>query len=150
MSQRMRGQEATLRIAVDGVIQEGSMFKVTDFTVTPRQDIVEDDYVGEDETDLDFQHHGYDLGWTVHVLDATTLDLLTNIVERELAHQKHPEIVITVIYAFREGAAVGGGRIVVYHTNMVLKQGDEGFGGRKERIAVKFEAKCKKRDVLEA
>lgn len=148
MSQRMRGQEATIRIAVDGVIQSGSMFKVKDFTFTPRQDLTETPYVGEDEDDLDFQHHGFDLAWSVDMLDATTITLLSNLINRELNHQKHPEITVTVIYAFREGAAVGGGRVVVYHTNMVLKQGDESMSGRKEYIGVKYEAKCKKRDVL--
>lgn len=149
MSQRLRGQEATLRIAVDGQTQAGTMFKVKDFNVTPRQDIQETDYTGEDETDLDFQHHGFDLSWSVDMLDDTTIKLLSKLIDRELAHQKHPEITATVIYAFREGAAVGGGKVVVYHTNFILKQGEEGFSGRKEYVHVKFEAKCKKRDVLE-
>lgn len=148
MSQRMRGQEATLRVAVDGVVQAGSMFKVKDFTFTPRQDLTETSYVGEDEDDLDFQHHGFDLSWTVDLLDATTIDLLTTLVQREQNHQRHPEITITVIYAFREGAAAGGGRVVVYHGNLVLKQGDESASGRKDYIGVKYEAKCKKRSVL--
>jgi hypothetical protein len=146
----MRGQEATVRVAVDGVIQAGSMFKVRDFTVTPRQDLVETSYVGEDEDDLDFQHHGFDLTWTVDMLDATTISLLSTLVDRELNHERHPDITVTVIYTFREGAAVGGGRVVVYHTNLVLKQGDESIGGRKDYIGVKYEAKCKKRDVLVA
>jgi hypothetical protein len=150
MTQRIRGQEATIRVAVDGVIQRGSMFKVKDFTVTPRQDLTETPYLGEDEDDLDFQHHGYDMSWTVDMLDATTIALLSNIVARETAHLQHPIITITVMYTFREGAAVGGGRTVVYHDNLVLKQGDEGFGGRKEFVSVKYEAKCKKRDVLVA
>lgn len=150
MSQRMRGQEATIRVAVDGVIQAGSMFKVKDFTHTPRQEINETDYTGEDETDLDFQHHGHDLAWTVDMLDATTIALLETLTTREKNKQKHPEITVTVIYTFREGAAVGGGRVVVYHSNLVLKQGDESISGRKDYIGVKYEAKCKKRDVLSA
>jgi hypothetical protein len=150
MSQRFRGQEATIRIAVDGIVQAGSMFKVKDFTVTPRQDLTETPYIGEDEDDLDFQHHGFDLAWSVDMLDATTISLLSTVVDREVKHRKHPEITVTVIYAFREGAAAGGGRVVLYHTNLVLKQGDEGFSGRKEYVSVKYEAKCKKRDVLVA
>ncbi len=150
MSQRIRGQEATLRVAVDGVVQPGSMFKVKDFSFTPRQDISETDFCGEDETDLDFQHHGYDVSWSVELLDATTIDLLTKIVDREKNHQKHPTITLTVIYTFREGAAAGGGRVVVYHNNFVLKQGAEGAGSRKDYVGVKYEAKCKTRDVLTA
>lgn len=149
MSQRIRGQEATLRIAVDGVVQAGSMFKVKDFDFTPRQDIAETDFCGEDETDLDFQHHGFDLSWSVEMQDSVTLDLLTKIVQREIDHLAHPKITVTVIYTFREGAAAGGGRVVSYHTDMKLKQGAEGAGGRKDYVGVKYEAKCKKRDVLQ-
>jgi hypothetical protein len=148
MSQRIRGSEVTLRIAVDGVIQNGSLFKVKDFTVTPRQDIVETDYIGENETDLDFQHHGFDLSWSVDMLDAITINLLSTLIEREQRHLRHPIVTIAVIYAFREDAIAGGGRVVVYH-DVVMKQGDEGFGGRKEYVSVKYEAKCKKREVLD-
>ena len=150
MTQRMRGQEATIRVAVDGVVQGGSMLKVKNFTPTPRQDIVETDYPGEDETDLDFQHHGWDLSWEVDMLDATTISLLETIIAREKAHQAHPVITVTVIYKFREDALAGGGRIVTYHDNFVLKQGDEGPINRKDYIAIKYEAKCKKRSVLVA
>lgn len=150
MSQRMRGQEATIRIAVDGQLQQGSMVKVKDFTVTPKQDIKEEDYLGETESDLDLQHHGFGGSFSVDMFDDTTIKLLSTIVDRERQHLKQPEITLTVIYAFREGAAVGGGKVVVYHTNLILKQGDEGFAGRKERITVKFEWACKRRDVLQA
>jgi len=148
MSQRIRGQEATLRLSVDGQVINGSMFKVKDFDFTPRQDIVETEFCGEDETDLDFQHHGFDVSFSVDVLDAATIDLLTKIVNRELSHLAHPTIVLTVMYTFREGALAGGGRVVSYHTNFILKQGAEGAGGRKEYVSVKYEGKCKKRDVL--
>ena len=62
MSQKMRGEEAVIKISVDGIQQSGTMIKVTDFTATPRTDINEDDYLGEAETDLDIQHHGWDGG----------------------------------------------------------------------------------------
>lgn len=148
MSQRLRGQEATIRVAVDGVIQRGSMFKVKDFTHTPKQEITETEYTGEDEDDFDLQHSGHGLSWTVDMLDATTIALLDLIIAREKAHQKHPNITVTVIYAFREGASAGGGRIVVYHDNLVLMQADESISGRKSYIGVKYEAKCKKRDTI--
>jgi hypothetical protein len=149
MSQRLRGQEAQLRVAVDGVVQPGSMFKVKDFEFTPRQDITETPFCGEDEDDLDFQHHGWDLSWSIEMQDAVALDLMTKIIQRELDHGAHPKITVTVIYTFREGALAGGGRVVSYHTDMKLKQGAEGAGSRKDYVGVKYEAKCKKRDVLQ-
>lgn len=147
MSSKMRGQEAIIRIAVDGVLQEGSMFKVTDFSATPRTDITEDDYLGEDETDLDIQHHGWDLGLSIDYQDAAAIEFTEEIIAREQAHTAHPKITITVIYTFREPNTPG--KILVYH-GVYLKQDEETIGGRKEKVKGKFSGKCKKRTVLEA
>jgi len=147
MSHKMRGQETTIRIAVNGVVREGTMFKCTDFTVTPRTDIQEDDYLGEQETDLDIQHHGYDLGFSVDTIDAEALELCDEIIQAEIAHEAHPQITVTAMYTFREPGKRG--KIVVYH-QVVLKEDEEGFGGRKEKVKVKFSGKCKKRTILNA
>lgn len=146
MSHKTRGQEITIRIAVDGVAQAGSMIKLTDFTATPRTDLNEDDYLGEQETDIDIQHHGWDLGFTVDTIDGKALDLVEEIIGREQIHAVHPNITITVMYAFREPGEPG--RIVAYR-NVYLKQDEEGMGGRKEKVKGKFSGKCKRRSVIE-
>lgn len=147
MSQKMTGREATIRIAVDGVIQEGSMIKVSDFTATPRTDLVEDDYLGEQETDIDIMHHGWDLGFSVDYQDAKAIDIVEDIIEREQNQERHPDITITVIYTFREPNETG--RVAVYY-GVFLKQDEEAMGGRKERVKSKFTGKCKRRRMLEA
>lgn len=147
MSLRIRGQEVTMRIAIDGVTQEGSMFKVTDFTTTARQDLQEADYLGEDETDIDVQHHGYDLAFSVDMQDGTTIDLLEDIAARNTAKTRPQDVTVTVIYQFREPNT--SGRIVVYH-EAFLKVDEEGAPGRKERVKTKFTVKAKKREVLTA
>src|SRR4051812_4078131 len=113
MSARIRGQELTLRVSVDGETQRGSFFKVTEFMVRPRQDIVEDDFLGELETDLDFQHHGFDGSFSVHFQDAVTLEFLDDIVANEEQLLPHPSITITALYSFREPGVAG--RAEVYH-----------------------------------
>lgn len=147
MSLKMRGSEATIRIARDGVVQPGSMFKVTDFTATPRTDLVEDDYLGELETDIDIQHHGWDLGFTIDVQDEKAIELVEEIIGREQDQTSHPDITITVLYTFREPGARA--KIAVYH-GVFLKMDEESFGGRKEKVKGKFAGKCKKRTVLNA
>jgi hypothetical protein len=147
MSQKMRGQEVTLRIALNGVVQEGSMFKVTDFTATPRTDIVEDDYLGEQETDLDIQHHGFDLAWSVDYQDATAMDFFQSILTAEANQESHPNITITAIYTFREPGVRS--KIEVYR-NVFVKQSEQSAGGRKEKVKGKFEGKCKKRVLMNA
>lgn len=121
------------------------MFKVTDFTTTPRQDLQEADYMGEDESDLDVQHHGYDFSFSVDMLDGTTIDILDDIAARNEAHTAPQDVTITVIYTMREPGVRG--RIVVYH-ECVLKVDEEGAPGRKERIKTKFSCKAKTRTTL--
>lgn len=147
MSQKMRGQEITMRIAVDGVVQSGSMVKLTDFSATPRTDINEDDYLGEKETDLDIQHHGWDLGFSIDYEDAAGIELCEDIVGRESNNEQHPRITITVIYTFREEGKRG--KIATYR-DVFLKQDEETAGGRKEKVKGKFSGKCKKRVVSNA
>ena len=145
MSARIRGQEVTLRVAIDGDPQSGSMIKVQDFTVTHRSDLLEDDFLGEDDSDLDFQQHGFDLKWSVQVQDGRTQDLLNDIIARELAHTQHPDITITVMYTYRE---TGERARAVTYRGCFLKEDEEGAGGRKERVVVNYMAKCKRRSTI--
>lgn len=147
MSQKMRGAELTMRISVDGIQQVGSLIKLTDFTINPRTDIVEDDYLGEKETDLDIQHHGFDGSFTIDYQDAEGLALADDIIEREINNEEHPQIVITVIYTFREPGARG--KIATYF-EVFMKQDEEGAGGRKEKVKGKFSFKAKRRKVMNA
>lgn len=145
MSLRLRGQEATIRITVEGESQTGSWFKVKDFTATPRQDLIEEDYLGELESDLDIQHHGYDLAFSVDVQDRKILDYVSEIVRREQEQEDHPVITINVIYAFRGS---NGLPVAESYYDVFLKVNENSIGGRKEYITASFEGKAKKRSVL--
>lgn len=147
MSQRIRGAEVTIRISVDSELQEGSFFKVTEFTSTPRTDLVEEDFLGELESDLDIQHHGWDFSFTVQNQDETPLEFLSTIIDREQNQERHPDITMTVIYAYREPDA--SNRVEVYH-DVFLKVTEQGFSGRKEYVTTGFEGKCKRRSLLSA
>lgn len=148
MSQRIRGQEVTMRVAVDGRVQRGSFFKVTEFTATPRTDLNEDSFLGELEDDIDIMHHGFDLSFTIQHQDQGALNFLTSIVALEQAAQQHPDIDITVIYAYR-GEQGAQDQIEVYH-DVFLKMNETAFGGRKEYVTSSFEGKCKRRSQLPA
>lgn len=145
MSLKIRGEEVTIKIAVDGVVQTGSLLKVTEFSATPRTEITEEEYLGETESDLDIQHHGWDLMFGVDHQDSSAIDLVEDIISAEIAHTAHPRITITCIYTYREPGARG--KMVVYQ-NVFLKPAEENVGGRKEKVKGKFEGKCKKRSVL--
>ena len=145
MSLKLRGQEVTLRISVDGVTQQGAMFKATNWSAKPRMDLKEDDYLGEQETDLDIQHNGWDLEFSVDNIDTTALDIIDQIIENERLHVAHPDITIVAIYNFREPTARA--KAYTYH-GVFLKADEEGAGGRKEVHKTKFTGKAKERTPL--
>ena len=147
MSQRQRGQEVTTRFTVDDVPLTGSFIKLTEFTVTPRQEIVEEEFLGELESDLDFRHDGWDLAGNMHVQDSTVLSFMDTIVTREQNQEAHPDIAITVIHRFR--ANLDQPRIAVYH-DVFMMFDEYGFSGRKEYTVASFTAKAKRRTVLRA
>jgi hypothetical protein len=158
MSSRIRGQEATVRIKVAdefaaafGIFGQlaGSFFKVREFTLTPRTDLVEQEYLGEDFDDLDVQHHGFDFSFTIDELDNAAINFLSLIVFKESAKLPPPVISVAVTYIYRETAIVAP---TLPHTEeligCVMKQADRTIGGRKEYIQNSYEGKAKLRQVL--
>ncbi|HSR79098.1 MAG TPA: hypothetical protein VLN57_21170 [Xanthobacteraceae bacterium] len=142
MSIRTRGQGANIRIARNGVVLGGTMIKVRDFTATQRATINEDDYLGEDFTDLDTQHHGWDLGFTVDTIDAAATDYTDAQINDFLAHARPADVTITVVLTFADPTVRG--KAWAYHSAQLI-QNDDGFGGRKEPIKGKFSGKCQRR-----
>jgi hypothetical protein len=146
MSLKMRGQQMTLRFAMGTRgVRGGAMLKVVDWMVTPRTDLLEDDYIGEDQTDLDIQHNGFDGKFTVDTTDQESLDVMDEIIDAEENREAHPQITISAIYSFREPNTRG--RMYVYHQCFV-KADTEGSGGRKEKHRIEFSFKSKRRVPL--
>lgn len=145
MSIRTRGQGAAIRIARNGVVLGGSMIKVRDFTATQRATINEDDYLGEDFTDLDTQYHGWDLSFTVDTIDAASLEFTDAQIADFLAHARPADITITVVVTFADPTVRG--KAHAYHHVQLIQQ-DDSFGGRKEVIKGKYTAKCQRRDAV--
>jgi hypothetical protein len=143
MSLFQRGEEVTLTFNVDGVTQVGSFLKVKNFKVDPRQDIPEVPSLGEDEDDLDFQHHGFSFSFDVYNVDKAALLFLQKIVARELAHQEHPLILVTATHKYRNGTSA----TEHLHGDLKLKVNTHNMGGRKENVMTSFEGKCKKHDL---
>ena len=142
MSLRQRGIEATVRISVDGETQVGSFIKVKNLTITPRSEIVEEEYLGEDVSDLDFRHDGWDFAFEVDDQDARCIRFLDSIVSREEQHTRHPEITVTVLNRYREPGERAVAEVLY---DAKLRVGERGFGGRKEYVGTKFEGKAKKK-----
>ncbi len=141
---RIRGQEVTIKVAVDGEPQKGTWAKVKDFTVTPRTEIVEEEYLGELLTDLDKIHNGFDLSFSVDMQDSALIDFLSQEISGDANQDALRSVTITVLYAFRDGSAPVGET----YFDAVLKVADQSFGGRQEYVSYSIEGKAKRRAVL--
>lgn len=149
MPARIRGREATIRIAVadeTGIMvpQDGSFFKVKDFRSTPRIDQVEEDFIGEVASDLDQMFHGYDGSFSIHMQDRKALDFLSQIVEAEETQVEQPDIVVMVEYRFRDGQLP----VREVFSELVMKVSEHAIPGRKEYITTSFEFKSKVREQI--
>lgn len=146
MSLRIRGQEITVRIAIDGEVQGGTFIKMKSWSVKPRTELQEADYLGEAESDIDSMHHGYDVDCEVDVQDSKGIDFMDDLQARNESGARPADITCTVSYKFREPGTPG--RIVAYHEGM-MKLDEEGASGRKERVTNKFSMKFKTRQTLQ-
>lgn len=142
---QIRGQEVTIRITVDGQPLSGSWLKVKDFTVTPRTDLVEENYLGELQADLDVMHHGFDFSFSVDMRDRQVMDYISDLVQREEEQLGCPTVTLNVLYAFRDGSNPVGET----YFDAVMKVADHSFGGRTEYVSYSVEGKAKRRSVLE-
>lgn len=140
MSERIRGQEVLIRLSIDGVLQSGGWIKVTDFTLTPRTDLNETDFIGEDESDVDLQHHGFDFSGTMHELAGEIRQYLSQMVANHEAHVAPPNVTMMVQWGFR---GAGAQHVVETYRKAVLKL-DESSVSRKEFVQTKFSGKCRK------
>lgn len=145
MSNRIRGQEQTIRIARDGQLLLGTFTKVKSFKATPRDEIKEEDYMGESTSDLDYQFHGWDLSIDFDEQDRKVIDLVQDGIARDIAHQQPPVYTVTVMTTYRES---GMQPTIEVFKKTLLRNSDRGSGGRKERVSSSFEGKCKTREVI--
>jgi hypothetical protein len=141
MSERLRGGEVMLKFSIDGVLAGGSFLKVTDFEITPRDELTESDFIGEDESDIDYRHDGFDFSFSTHELDDSTRRFLAQCVANHEDHVAPPSVTMTVVYPYR---GTDGRASTEVYRRCRMKVDSTGFQGRKEYLATKFSGKCSK------
>lgn len=140
MALRIRGLEASIRLQIDGQPQSGSFLKATDFTLTERGEITEDEFLGEPQTDLDYRNDGYDFSFNTHVVDRALFDFMTDIAARNRDGEAHPRITLVCLVKFREP---GVRAMTLTLPSVFMRVTETGYSGRKEFITHAVEGKCK-------
>lgn len=141
----IRGQETTLQIIIDGDVKQGTFARVENFTLTPRTDLSDLDFLGEDTSTPDVQHHGYDFSFTVNEEDTQAMTFLMSLVQNEELGLPHQDVQINQIVRYRDPSLQTSQRIL---NDCVLKLDSTSFGGRKELVKNAFSGKCRTMDML--
>lgn len=140
MSQRNRGSEITAQVIIDGDLKGGSWAKVLEWTITPRQEVSETGFAGELEDDLDFSHHGFDFDMSFQEIDGKLRDVLIDLVAREKARAKYPDI--QIILTFKHRAGQDASETVVLE-NVKFKFDSISGASKKDFISTKISGKFK-------
>jgi hypothetical protein len=143
MAQRIRGQETTFQIIIDGDLKNGTFAKVETAKHTPRTDLVDADFLGEKESDTDIQHHNHEVTFTVHEADHKALDVLKLIINRERDGLPHPAVTIVETVRYRDPSIPNSVRVF---NECVIKQDEHNVSGRKEYVKNSYTARCKVMD----
>lgn len=140
-STRIRGQEVTLQMVVNGQLKAGSFTQVESFKWTPRDELSESDFMGEHESENDFMHHGVDFNFVCHEKDSAITDLYLTLVENDRQGLAHPVINMIAIYKYRDQSQPSK---TLLFQNCVVKLDDSDFGDRKSYVKNSFSGKCKR------
>ncbi len=137
---RIRGQEVSGQLVVDGKLLLGSFAKMESFKWSPRADLSDSDFVGETESEPDLQHHGFDFSFTIHQMDAQAAQIYLKLVTALDAGVPLPAISFVVIKTYRDPAVPI--QTLVFQ-NVTVKLDSEDIGGRKDYVKNSFSGKCK-------
>jgi hypothetical protein len=142
MSDRIRGQETTLQVVVDGQLQAGSFAKVEDFEWNPKQDLTDSDFIGETESEPDFMHHGFEMKFTIHEKDNSAVEnVLQGLIDANVAGLPMPKVNLVFIKRYRDPSIPT--KTLVFQT-VRIKFDSQKAGGRKDYLKTSFSGKCKK------
>lgn len=140
MSQRNRGSETTIQVIVDGDLKNGSWAKITDFELTPKQEVTETQFLGEMEDDHDFGHYGWGLSFTCQELDQKLRDVMFDLVSREQGRAAYPAIQIVVTIKHRAGQNALETLVL---GEVVFKFDSLSMAGKKDYLNTKISGFCK-------
>ena len=140
MSSRIRGQETTLKVIVEGQDQKGTFINVLNWDVVPRVDNVETDFCGQDESDLDQMYHGVDFTFTVQEQDSAVKKYLVDLIARQANRERPQKVIIEVHSEYREPGITNDNLVI---GSAIMKPDKIGSSGRKSYGEVAFSGKGK-------
>jgi hypothetical protein len=146
MSDRIRGQETSLQVIVDGALQQGSFSKVESFKWSPRQDLTDSDFLGETESEPDLIHHGHDFSFTIHERDNSAVaNVLMQVIQANVAGTALPVVNLVFIKRYRDPSIPV---VTIIFQNCVIKFDSQDEANRKDYVKTAFSGKCRTVQVI--
>lgn len=146
MPGNQRGQEVQVKLSIEGQPADGSWHQFLDWELTPIEDITEDEFLGEDTTDFDLQHHGWRGKFSILNKDAVALQFMHECQERQRERLTPHRVIMTVLHNYRLPDSEDQIQTL---TDMVLKADTHG-SARKDRTKTSFSFACKKSKLTAA
>jgi hypothetical protein len=141
MAQRIRGKEVTLEVVVGGVKKTGSFVTVMNYSLTPDDEVVKTQFAGQQVSELDYNHKGYDFKFEIQKQDGKALDVLRDFVAKQAANQPHPDTQIIVTEKYRTTSGTTSNTYVL--RGIAMKMDEDGFGSGDEYVSSKFSGSAK-------
>lgn len=141
MALRLRGQETTLTVSVDGQVLGGSFTLVGDLKLNDVADKAQSDFLGESTSRWDYQHHGWTFSFTIQEQDNAAFNsVVAPFVAADAAGNPFPNVVLIVTKRYRDPATPA--ETIKLSGGLVLTWDDHGFAGRKEYVKSTFSGFC--------
>lgn len=136
MGQRIKGQEVEILVVTNGVPQ-ASLSDIRNFTVTPRMELLEEQYLGETSMRFDEIFNGVAFDMELNFSDTGVLDFMQTVKDR--AERRTPGTVINVKVTLN---FPGGERPRIILKDCFFGEMPIGFGGRSEYGTFRIDGRC--------
>lgn len=142
---RVRGQEYSGHVVVAGKLLIGSFAKMESMAFTPLADLKDSDFVGDEESEFDVQHHGWEVKWSIQQEDDQAIKLYLQLVAALKSGAPLPRMDFVGITTYRDPSVLTSTKVA---QNVKFKLDEESNSGRKEYVKNSFTGRCKIVKVL--
>jgi hypothetical protein len=142
---RVKGENTSLVVVVDGAPQAGSFKKVEQLNWKPLQEIQDSNFLGESESDFDIQHDGFEVNFTIHEQENLAVEsVLIPSVNALKAGDTLPSVTLVFIKSYRDPSLPV--KTLTFQTVKLIMTGQDA-GDRKGYIKSTFTGRCRHLDV---
>lgn len=141
MALRIKGSETHVNVVVDGELLAGSFTVMDNWKWQDLSDILQSDFLGESESEFDYQHHGYEFNFTIEEMDNAAVNkILLPFVASNDAGNPLPNVNLVFVKSYRDPALAAE---TITFKSCVVKMDSQDIAGRKDYLKTSFTGRCR-------